>query len=211
MSEIVNTSGEFAKLLSETTGTKLGSVNAIGQQLRNAGLLSIGGRGRSASNLSEVDIANWSIAVAASNNVGSSVKDTTNFLEMPKISSMETIQHPDIKNTMKWFDKESFGEAFLELLYDIKNIFFDNPNFLFNHDGELMKFKGATVSLERDFGRCEVQIMYQSVSSREVYSTFSVFDRRPDDMEFSSRKFTITGKYRSLGLQEIAERLPART
>lgn len=57
------TSGELAETLAHTLGIKLGTVNFYGQQLRDGGLLSTGGRGPSAARMSLDDAVNWLLAL----------------------------------------------------------------------------------------------------------------------------------------------------
>jgi len=57
------TSGELAEVLSASLGFKLGTVNYYGQELRDAGLLSTGGRGPSAVTMTHDDAANWLLAM----------------------------------------------------------------------------------------------------------------------------------------------------
>lgn len=59
------TPGQLADTLSETLGIRAGTIHFYGQYLRDAGLLSKGGRGRSAISVSRGDAINWLVAMCS--------------------------------------------------------------------------------------------------------------------------------------------------
>lgn len=59
------TSGELADTLSKSLGFALGTVNFYGQHLRDAKLLSTGGRGTSAASMNAADAINWLVAMCS--------------------------------------------------------------------------------------------------------------------------------------------------
>jgi hypothetical protein len=112
------TSGEIAEILSQELGMTMGAVQYYAQALRNAGLLSKGGRGPAAAHLSVVDVSNWLLALCVSETASvapAEVKLTREAAFDPIMSSAPK----DVTRGLKVATAVTAGEAIESLIWDM--------------------------------------------------------------------------------------------
>ena len=104
------TSGEIAEILSSELGMTKGAVQYYAQALRNAGMLSKGGRGLAAAHMSIEDVCNWLLALCISETAATAaaeVKLTRAAILDEKASTIAT----DVTHGLSVSDAKSAGAA----------------------------------------------------------------------------------------------------
>jgi hypothetical protein len=112
------TSGEIAEILSQELGMTLGAVQYYAQALRNAGLLSKGGRGPAAAHLTVVDVSNWLFALCVSETAATAPEEVNLTREAP-LDPLTSAVLKDVSRGLKVADAVTAGEAIESLIWDM--------------------------------------------------------------------------------------------
>jgi hypothetical protein len=110
------TSGEIAEILIEELGMSKGTVQLYAQTIRDAGMLTKGGRGLSAAMMSIEDVTNWLLAVCSSETAAAAPEEVRITREAPLDELTSTIS-ADITRSLHVGKAKTAGEA-VELLID---------------------------------------------------------------------------------------------
>jgi hypothetical protein len=112
------TSGEIAEILSQELGMTMGAVQYYAQTMRNAGLLSKGGRGPAAAHLTVVDVSNWLLALCVSETAATAPAE----VNLTREAAFDPITSAVLKNVsrgLKVADATTAGEAIELLIWDM--------------------------------------------------------------------------------------------
>jgi hypothetical protein len=112
------TSGEIAAILSRELGMKMGAVQFYAQAMRNAGLISKGGRGLAAHHLTTLDVSNWLLALCSAETASTAATE----VELTRKSPLDTVTSlilPDVLRGLKVSEATTAGEAIEFLLGDM--------------------------------------------------------------------------------------------
>jgi hypothetical protein len=112
------TSGEIAEILSEELGMTMGAVQYYAQTMRNAGLLSKGGRGPAAAHLTVVDVSNWLLALCVSETAATAPAEV-NLTREAAFDPMTSAVLKDVSRGLKVADAKTAGEAIEFLIWDM--------------------------------------------------------------------------------------------
>jgi hypothetical protein len=110
------TSGEIAEILSEELGMTKGAVQYYAQTLRDAGMLSKGGRGLAAAHMSIEDVTNWLLALCVSDTAATAPEEVRLTRESPLDEMTSTLSNEVIRG-LHVGNAKTAGEA-IELLID---------------------------------------------------------------------------------------------
>jgi hypothetical protein len=112
------TSGEIAEILSQELGMTMGAVQYYAQTLRNAGLLSKGGRGLAAAHLTVVDVSNWLLALCVSETAATAPTEV-NLTREAAFDPMTSAVLKDVSRGLKVANAKAAGEAIESLIWDM--------------------------------------------------------------------------------------------
>jgi hypothetical protein len=112
------TSGEIAEILSEELGMTMGAVQYYAQVLRNAGLLSKGGRGPAAAHLTVVDVSNWLFALCVSETAAIAPEEVKLTREAP-LDPITSVVSKEASRGLKVAHAVTAGEAIESLIWDM--------------------------------------------------------------------------------------------
>jgi hypothetical protein len=112
------TSGEIAEILSQELGMTMGAVQYYAQTMRDAGLLSKGGRGLAAAHLTVVDVSNWLFALCAAETAATAPEEVKLTREAAFDSIMSVVLK-DVSRGLKVADAKTAGEAIELLIWDM--------------------------------------------------------------------------------------------
>jgi hypothetical protein len=112
------TSGEIAEILSEELGMTMGAVQYYAQTMRNAGLLSKGGRGPAAAHLTVVDVSNWLLALCVSETAATAPAEV-NLTREAAFNPIISAVLKDVSRGLKVADAKTAGEAIELLIWDM--------------------------------------------------------------------------------------------
>ena len=112
------TSGEIAEILSQELGMTMGAVQYYAQTLRNAGLLSKGGRGLAAAHLTVVDVSNWLLALCVSETAATAPTEV-NLTREAAFDPMTSAVLKDVSRGLKVANAKTAGEAIESLIWDM--------------------------------------------------------------------------------------------
>ena len=112
------TSGEIAEILSQEMGMKMGAVQYYAQTMRNAGLLSKGGRGPAAAHLTVVDVSNWLLALCVSETAATAPAEV-NLTREAAFDPMTSAVLKDVTRGLKLATAVTAGEAIESLIWDM--------------------------------------------------------------------------------------------
>ena len=112
------TSGEIAEILSQELGMTMGAVQYYAQALRNAGLLSKGGRGPAAVHLTVVDVSNWLFALCASETAATAPEEI-NLARQAPLDPVTSVVSKVVSRGLKAADAVTAGEAIESLIWDM--------------------------------------------------------------------------------------------
>jgi hypothetical protein len=112
------TSGEIAEILSQELGMTMGAVQYYAQAMRNAGLLSKGGRGLAAVHLSVVDVSNWLLALCVSETATAAPAEV-NLTREAAFDPIMSATSKDVTRGLKVATAVTAGEAIESLIWDM--------------------------------------------------------------------------------------------
>jgi hypothetical protein len=112
------TSGEIAEILSQELGMTMGAVQYYAQTMRDAGLLSKGGRGLAAAHLTVVDVSNWLLALCVSETAASAPTEVNLTREAAFDPTTSAVLN-DVSRGLKVADAATAGEAIEFLIRDM--------------------------------------------------------------------------------------------
>jgi hypothetical protein len=112
------TSGEIAEILSQDLGITMGAVQYYAQTMRNAGLLSKGGRGLAAAHLTVVDVSNWLLALCVSETAATAPTEV-NLTREAAFDAATSIVSKDVTRGLKVANAKTAGEAIELLIWDM--------------------------------------------------------------------------------------------
>jgi hypothetical protein len=112
------TSGEIAEILSQELGMTMGAVQYYAQTLRDAGLLSKGGRGLAAAHLTVVDVSNWLFALCVSGTAATAPEEVKLTREAA-LDTVTSVLMKDVSRGLNVADAKTAGEAIEFLIWDI--------------------------------------------------------------------------------------------
>jgi hypothetical protein len=112
------TSGEIAEILSQELGMTMGAVQFYAQTMRNAGLLSKGGRGLAAVHLSVRDVSNWLLALCVSETAATAPTEVKLAREAT-FDEVTSAVLKDVSRGLKVADAKTAGEAIEFLIWDM--------------------------------------------------------------------------------------------
>jgi hypothetical protein len=112
------TSGEIAEILSQELGMTMGAVQYYAQALRNAALLSKGGRGPAAAHLTVVDVSNWLLALCVSETAATAPEEVRLTREAP-LDPITSVMSKEAGRGLKVADAVTAGEAIELLIWDM--------------------------------------------------------------------------------------------
>jgi hypothetical protein len=112
------TSGEIAEILSRELGMTMGAVQYYAQTMRDAGLLSKGGRGLAAAQLTVVDVSNWLFALCVSETAAMAPEEVKLTREAA-LDTVSSVLMKDVSRGLKVADAKTAGEAIEFLIWDM--------------------------------------------------------------------------------------------
>jgi hypothetical protein len=112
------TSGEIAEILSQELGMTMGAVQYYAQTMRNAGLLSKGGRGLAAAHLTVVDVSNWLLALCVSE-TAATASEEVRLTREATLDPITSVILKDVSRGLKVADAKTAGEAIEFLTWDM--------------------------------------------------------------------------------------------
>jgi hypothetical protein len=112
------TSGEIAEILSQELGMTMGAVQYYAQTMRNAGLLSKGGRGLAAAHLTVMDVSNWLLALCVSETAATAPEEV-NLTREAAFDPITSATSKDVTRGLKVADAVTAGEAIEFLIWDM--------------------------------------------------------------------------------------------
>jgi hypothetical protein len=110
------TSGEIAEILSEELGVAKGAVQYYAQTMRDAGMLSKGGRGLAAAHMYIGDVSNWLLALCVSETAASAPEEVRLTRAAPLDEKTSKLS-ADVTRGLHVGTAKTAGEA-IELLID---------------------------------------------------------------------------------------------
>ncbi len=113
------TTGVLAELLAEKLNMKTGTVNFYGQALRDAGLLTKGGRGLSAAQMTIVDAVHWLVALVCSP-TADAVAGTVYAICDLKLRDADIEQARRHDRSLQFLHADSVGALLVSLFEDQK-------------------------------------------------------------------------------------------
>jgi hypothetical protein len=112
------TSGEIAEILSQELGMTMGAVQYYAQTMRDAGLLSKGGRGLAAAHLTVVDVSNWLFALCVSETAATAPEEVKLTREAA-LDTVASVLMKDVSRGLKVANAKTAGEAIESLIWDM--------------------------------------------------------------------------------------------
>jgi hypothetical protein len=112
------TSGEIAEILSQELGMTMGAVQYYAQTMRDAGLLTKGGRGLAAAHLTVVDVSNWLLALCVSETAATAPTEV-NLTREAAFDPMTSAVLKDVFRGLKVANAKTAGEAIEFLIWDM--------------------------------------------------------------------------------------------
>jgi hypothetical protein len=112
------TSGEIAEIFSQELGMTMGAVQYYAQTMRDAGLLSKGGRGLAAAHLTVIDVSNWLFALCVSETAATAPEEVK-LTRGAAFDPITSIVLKDVSRGLKVADAKTAGEAIEFLISDM--------------------------------------------------------------------------------------------
>lgn len=112
------TSGEIAEILSQELGMTMGAVQFYAQAMRNAQMITKGGRGLAAAHLSVVDCSNWILALCSSETATAAPAEV-GLTRDAILDSKTSVMSKDVTRGLKVAKATTAGEAVDLLIWDM--------------------------------------------------------------------------------------------
>jgi hypothetical protein len=178
------TSGELAEMLSKQLSIPFSTVDLYGRHLRDAGLLTVKGRGRGAAEMTPVDAAYWLIALCINHQRGGDfVKEVTRVANLPQgkftvwpRALINRLQFPHSKNAVSALAAlmtDTLSDRYAELMASRDRGIY----VIFDAEGEFMTiFCGNNKPLDTD----------ESEEAIWNYERTIANEKKPRNLEYSA-------------------------